>query len=289
MGKMSLKDKIKSIFAGRFDLLKVDELKDEFFNILLESDVSIETTEYILAEFEKKADEEKRMKRDNAIELLKEILLRILNDARTSFNFLKQDKKPFIVLFIGINGTGKTTTVGKLSYFLLKNGKTVAMGASDTFRAGAIDQLKIHGENLGVRVIYQGMGSDPAAVAYDTIEHAKARKLDYAIIDTAGRMQTNRNLMEEMKKIKRISKPDLTILTVDAMAANDAIEQASTFKKEIGFDGLIVNKMDTDARGGSIFSIAHQFRKPIYFIGVGQDMQDLIPYDPKYIIDKIFS
>ncbi len=289
MGKMSLKDKIKSIFAGRFDLLKVDELKDEFFNILLESDVSIETTEYILAEFEKKADEEKRMKRDNAIELLKEILLRILNDARTSFNFLKQDKKPFIVLFIGINGTGKTTTVGKLSYFLLKNGKTVAMGASDTFRAGAIDQLKIHGENLGVRVIYQGMGSDPAAVAYDTIEHAKARKLDYAIIDTAGRMQTNRNLMEEMKKIKRISKPDLTILTVDAMAANDAIEQASTFKKEIGFDGLIVNKMDTDARGGSIFSIAHQFRKPIYFIGVGQNMQDLIPYDPKYIIDKIFS
>jgi fused signal recognition particle receptor len=286
---MSLKDKIKSIFAGRFDLLKVDELKDEFFNILLESDVSIETTEYILAEFEKKADEEKRMKRDNAIELLKEILLRILNDARTSFNFLKQDKKPFIVLFIGINGTGKTTTVGKLSYFLLKNGKTVAMGASDTFRAGAIDQLKIHGENLGVRVIYQGMGSDPAAVAYDTIEHAKARKLDYAIIDTAGRMQTNRNLMEEMKKIKRISKPDLTILTVDAMAANDAIEQASTFKKEIGFDGLIVNKMDTDARGGSIFSIAHQFRKPIYFIGVGQNMQDLIPYDPKYIIDKIFS
>ncbi|MGP6239175.1 signal recognition particle-docking protein FtsY [Cuniculiplasma sp. SKW4] len=286
---MSLRDKLRNIFSGRSDFLRIEELEDEFFNVLLESDVSIETTEYILQEFKKRAKEKKRMKRDEAMNLLKEILLRILNEAKKDFDFLGQEKKPFIILFIGINGTGKTTTVGKLSNYLLNNGKTVAMGASDTFRAGAIDQLKIHGENLGVRVIYQGMGSDPAAVAYDTIEHARARKLDYAIIDTAGRMQTNRNLMEEMKKIKRISKPDLTILTVDAMAANDAIEQASTFKKEIGFDGLIVNKMDTDARGGAIFSIAHQFQKPIYFIGVGQSMEDLIPYDPHYIINKIFS
>ncbi|MGP6207840.1 signal recognition particle-docking protein FtsY [Cuniculiplasma sp. SKW3] len=286
---MSLRDKLRNIFSGRSDFLRIEELEDEFFNVLLESDVSIETTEYILQEFKKRAKEKKRMKRDEAMNLLKEILLRILNEAKKDFDFLGQEKKPFIILFIGINGTGKTTTVGKLSNYLLNNGKTVAMGASDTFRAGAIDQLKIHGENLGVRVIYQGMGSDPAAVAYDTIEHARARKLDYAIIDTAGRMQTNRNLMEEMKKIKRISKPDLTILTVDAMAANDAIEQASTFKKEIGFDGLILNKMDTDARGGAIFSIAHQFQKPIYFIGVGQSMEDLIPYDPHYIINKIFS
>lgn len=286
---MSLRDKLKGIFGGRSDLLKVDELADEFFNILLESDVSLETTEYILQEFRKANEQNRKMDRDEAIRILKGILSKILDGARSDFDFLKQDRKPFIVLLIGINGTGKTTTVGKLSYYLLKNGKTVAMGASDTFRAGAIDQLRIHGENLGVRVIYQGMGSDPSAVAFDTIEHARARKLDYAIIDTAGRMQTNRNLMEEMKKIKRISKPDLTILTVDAMAANDAIEQAATFRKEIGFDGLIVNKMDTDARGGAIFSIAHQFRKPIYFIGVGQGMDDMIPYDPGMIIEKIFS
>ncbi len=286
---MSLKDRLKSFFRGSSDLLKIDDLADEFFNILLESDVSLETAEYILNEFRKMGSEKKRVRREDAIGMLKVILKKILDGAKTDFNILGQTKKPFIILFIGINGTGKTTTVAKVSNYLLNHGKTVALGASDTFRAGAIEQLKIHGENLGVRVIYQGMGSDPSAVAFDTIEHARARNLDYAIIDTAGRMQTNRNLMEEMKKIKRISKPDLTILTVDALAANDAIEQAATFKKEIGFDGLIVNKLDTDARGGSIFSIAHQFRKPIYFLGTGQNLDDLVPYDPDFIINKIFS
>lgn len=286
---MSLKEKLGNLFKGNKEEIEISKFRDEYFEILLESDVSLETVEYILEKFENKHLKQKRIMRSEAIESLKEILLEILERAKPEKDILGTGKKPLIIMFLGINGTGKTTTIARLSYFLKNNGKTVVVAASDTFRAGAIEQIKYHGDELGIRVIAQTMGSDPSAIAFDAIEHARARNLDFVLIDTAGRMQTNKNLMDEMRKIKRVSKPDMTFLTVDAMAASDAIEQAATFLKDIKFDGIVVNKLDTDARGGAIFSIAHMFKEPIYFLGIGQRMGDLMLYDPQFIINKIFG
>ncbi|EQB69046.1 MAG: signal recognition particle-docking protein FtsY [Cuniculiplasma sp. C_DKE] len=286
---MSLKEKLGNLFRGNKDEIELSRFRDEYFEILLESDVSLETVEYILDMFQQKHVKQKRLKRTEAIESLKEILLEILLKAKPSVDLLNINRKPLVIMFIGINGTGKTTTIARLSYMLKNKGKSVVVAASDTFRAGAIEQIRYHGDELGIRVISQTMGSDPSAIAFDAIEHARARNLDFVLIDTAGRMQTNKNLMDEMKKIKRVAKPDMTFLTVDAMAASDAIEQATTFLKDIKFDGIVVNKLDTDARGGAIFSIAHMFKEPIYFLGVGQKMEELIPYDPQFIIKKIFG
>ena len=284
---MALKDRLKSIL-GRKGQENISALADQYFSILLESDVNYDTAEYMRDKFLSKFSDPEAMVPDNYISAMKSIMTDVLVKAVPKTNLMNVEKKPYIILFIGINGTGKTTTVAKMAKYLSDQGKTVVVAASDTFRAGAIDQIKIHGENIGIRIISQQMGSDPSAVAFDAIEHAKARNVEYVIIDTAGRMQNNRNLSEEMKKIKRVSKPDLVILTVDALAANDAVEQAGTFLSNIGFDAIIVNKMDTDARGGAIFSIAHQFGKPILFLGTGQKLEDLKPYDPNEIISGIF-
>ena len=161
------------------------------------------------------------------------------------------------------------------------------MAASDTFRAGSIEQLKIHGDNLKVRVISHKYGSDSAAVAYDAIEHAKARRIDVVLIDTAGRMQTNKNLMDEIKKVKRVSNPDLTILVVDSLSGNDAVQQAVMFNESIGIDGVIITKADADEKGGTPISVVYVTKKPILFIGVGQNYDDLIEFNPDTYLEKI--
>ncbi len=276
------------MFHGNNGEIEISSLREEFLEIFLESDISLEVAEEILNRFQAMFPKVKSITREQAIDALKEIMTNILVTALPRTSILNVEKKPYVIMFLGINGTGKTTTIARLAYYLKQNGKTSVISASDTFRAGAIDQIKYHGEKLGVRVISQTQGSDPSAVAFDTIVHAKARNIDYVLIDTAGRMQTNRNLMDEMKKIKRVSSPDLSLLTVDAMAASDAMEQASTFLKDIKFDGVVVNKLDTEARGGSIFSLAITIGKPIYFLGIGQEHGDFMEYDPSYIIDRIF-
>ncbi len=283
---MSLKDSFRNIFKGGKETVAM--AADEYFSVLLESDVNYETAEYIRDQFMKSFSGVKFAETDQYMSSMKKIMSSILEKAVPSMDILQVKDHPCIILMVGINGTGKTTTVAKLARYISSHGKTVVIAASDTFRAGAIDQIRVHGENLGIRIISQQMGSDPSAVAFDAIEHAKARNVDYVIIDTAGRMHNNKNLSEEMKKIRRVSKPNLVILTVDALAANDAVEQAGTFLKSIGFDAIIVNKMDTDARGGAIFSIAHQFSKPILFLGTGQGLEDLHPFDPEEIISGIF-
>ena len=156
-------------------------------------------------------------------------------------------------MFVGINGTGKTTSIAKLANRLQKNGRTVVLAASDTFRAGAIEQLTIHSDNLGVKIIKHQSGADPAAVAYDAVEHAKSKHKDVVLVDTAGRMQTNSNLMDEMKKIKRVVKPNLVVFVGDALAGNDAVEQAKAFNDAIGLDAIILTKIDADAKGGAAF------------------------------------
>ncbi len=287
--RMSLKDRIAGIFKGNNGEIEVSRFREEYLEIFLESDISMDAAEEILNRFEANFQQRKRITREEGINSMKAIMTSVLVKVKPAKNVLEVNKKPFVIMFVGINGTGKTTTVAKLAYYLKKNGKSAVIAASDTFRAGAIDQILYHGEELRIRVIHQEAGSDSSAVAFDAIGHANARNLDYVIIDTAGRMQTNRNLMDEMKKIKRVANPDLTLLTVDAIAASDAMEQAKAFLKDISFDGIVLNKLDTEARGGSIFSLTLNLSKPIYFLGIGQKHTDLMEYDPNYIINKIFQ
>ncbi|MCI4361066.1 MAG: signal recognition particle-docking protein FtsY, partial [Thermoplasmata archaeon] len=186
--------------------------------------------------------------------------------------------KPYIVMFVGVNGTGKTTTVAKIALRLRDAGLGVVIAAGDTFRAGAIEQLLVHGERLGIRVVRQQEGSDPAAVAFDALEHARAKKVDVVLIDTAGRQHTNENLIEEAKKIRRVVAPNLTLFVGDALSGNDVVDQARRFNKALGIDGLILTKLDADAKGGAALSATFVTGKPILFVGVGQGYKDLRPF-----------
>ncbi|MFW9780319.1 MAG: signal recognition particle-docking protein FtsY [Candidatus Heimdallarchaeota archaeon] len=201
---------------------------------------------------------------------------------------LEEHINPTVILFLGINGTGKTTTIAKLAYLLKKRDLRVVLAGSDTFRSGAQEQLKIHADKVGVRMIAGKYGGDSAAVAYDAIAHAKAKYADVVIIDTSGRMAVNRDLMEEMKKIHRVANPDFTILVVDALAGNDATNQAIDFNKHIPLSGVILAKMDADARGGALISITHATGGiPVLFIGTGQKYDDLRPFDPKDYVTQL--
>ena len=201
----------------------------------------------------------------------------------------KAEGKPLVVMFVGINGTGKTTTIGKLANYYLKKGYTPVIAASDTFRAGAIEQVTYHADNVGVKIIKHQKGSDPAAVAYDAVEHATAQGKELVLIDTAGRMQTNTNLMDEMKKIKRVSKPDLVIFVGDALTGNDATEQAKKFNEAIDIDGVILTKADADSKGGASLSIGYVIQKPIMFLGMGQGYDDIMEYDADWMLNQLFS
>ncbi len=196
---------------------------------------------------------------------------------------------PFVVLFVGINGTGKTTTIAKVARLLLDNGYRVVLASGDTYRAGAIEQLEEHARRIGIRVVKHKYGADPAAVSFDAVQHAKAQGIDTVLIDTAGRMQTNRNLMDELKKIKRVVRPDLTVIVLDALIGNDAIEQAETFDKQVGFDAAILTKVDADAKGGSSLSVSYITGKPIIYVGVGQGYGDLQPFDARWFAGKILG
>ena len=205
---------------------------------------------------------------------------------KTVRGILSEDA-PVVIMIVGVNGTGKTTTSAKIANRLSEDGYSVVMAAADTFRAGAIDQLASHAERIGVRCITSQRGGDSAAVARDAIESAKAKGDDIVIIDTAGRMQNKTNLMEELRKVHRVTKPHLVLFVADALAGNDAVEQAKVFQSMLRFDGAVLCKMDTDANGGAAMSIAHATGRPIVLAGVGQGYEDLIPFDPEWLLDSI--
>ena len=209
-------------------------------------------------------------------------LLKLVSEAKTR-------GEPFVVMFVGINGTGKTTTIAKMSRLLMDEGFTVVLASADTYRAGAIEQLEEHGRRLGVRVIRHRYGSDAAAVGFDAVEHAKARGVDVVLIDTAGRMQTNRNLMDELQKMKRVVQPDLTIMILDSLIGNDATEQAMTFNEQVGFDAAVLTKVDADARGGSSLSVSYLTGKPVIYVGVGQEYKDLQPFDVEWFAERLLE
>lgn len=200
-----------------------------------------------------------------------------------------QEPRPFIILFVGVNGTGKTTTVAKLGHWLTRKGVSVVIAAGDTFRAGAIDQLLVHGERLGIKVVRQPEGGDPAAVAFDAVAHARARHLDVVLVDTAGRQHTNANLVEEAKKIQRVVQPHLTLFVGDALSGNDTLEQAKQFQSALGIDGLILTKLDADAKGGAALSAAYVTKKPLVFVGVGQGYEDLRPFDVDWMVRRVLA
>src|SRR5919106_1543100 len=202
----------------------------------------------------------------------------------------KKDKRggPFIVVFLGINGTGKTTTVAKVAHFLRKHNISVVLAAGDTHRAGAIEQISLHAEKLSLKVITQRYGADPSAVGRDAIDYAKKHHIDVVLVDTAGRMQTARNLMDEISKIVRVVKPDIKLFVGDALAGNDTINQAREFFQYTNFDGALLTKIDADAKGGAAISIVHITSKPIIFLGVGQGYDDLVSFDAERFIDSIF-
>ncbi len=200
-----------------------------------------------------------------------------------------QDPRPYIILVVGVNGTGKTTTVAKLAHWLREQQLSVVIAAGDTFRAGAIEQLLVHGERLGIKVVRQQEGSDPAAVAFDAVAHARARHLDVVLVDTAGRQHTNENLVEEAKKIRRVVQPHLTLFVGDALSGNDTLEQAKEFQKALGIDGLILTKLDADAKGGAALSATFVTKKPLVFVGVGQGYEDLRPFDVDWMVRRLLS
>ena len=201
----------------------------------------------------------------------------------------KAKGEPFKILFLGINGTGKTTTVAKFANYMKKNGFSVVIAAGDTHRAGAIEQVSEHADRIGAKVVAQRYGADPAAVARDGVLYAKSHYIDVVLIDSAGRMQTNQNLMEEMSKIVRVVTPDLKIFIGDSLAGNDAISQAELFSKYTGFDGAILTKVDADSKGGAALSIAFTTKRPILFLGVGQGYDDLKRFDAKSFADSLVS
>ena len=281
--------------------LKAEKLRPvlgDFKLNLIENDVAVSVADHICEEMEKRLngvqmkrlEDKKKIVRTN----LEEILLSILStnekiDLLKRVEEKRKSNEPYVILFVGINGTGKTTSIAKVAKFLMKNGYSVVLACSDTYRAGSIEQLEEHARRLGVRMIKHKYGADPAAVAYDAISHAKAHGINAVLIDTAGRIQTDRNLMNELQKIKRVISPDMTILNVDALTGNDAVMQAEEFHKTIGIDGTILTKVDADVKGGSALSVTYVTGKPIVFIGTGQKYEDLQPFSPQQFTEMILK
>jgi fused signal recognition particle receptor len=299
-------EKLKSGLSGLVNKITTTELKAEklrpvlsdFKLSLIENDVAFPVAERICDEMEKRLDgvqikrleDRRKIVKANLREVLLETML--TNDKVDLLMAIEEKRKkgePYVIVFVGINGTGKTTTIAKFAQFLKKKGHSVVLACSDTYRAGSIEQLEEHAKRLGVRMIKHKYGADPAAVAYDTVKHAEAHGTNVVLIDTAGRIQTNRNLMNELAKIKRVVNPDLTILTVDSLTGNDAVMQAEEFHKSVGIDATILTKVDADVKGGSALSVTYVTKKPILFIGIGQKYEDLEEFKPEKFLELILK
>jgi len=297
-------ERLRKGLGGLLSKVTTTELKTEKLRPILEdfkldligNDVAISVADHICEEMEKRLDGVQVKRLEDRKEIvrknLREVLLEVLTtnqeiDLRDMVDKKKKVNEPYVILFVGINGTGKTTTIAKVAKLLMKNGYSVVLACSDTYRAGSIEQLEEHAKRLGIRMIKHKYGADAAAVAYDAVNHAKAHGVNVVLIDTAGRIQTNRNLMNELEKIKRVITPDLTILTVDSLTGNDAVMQAEEFHKRVGIDGTVLTKVDADVKGGSALSVTYATGKPIIFIGTGQKYEDLKEFKPEQFTEMI--
>ncbi len=273
----------------------VEDVLDDLEIVLLQSDVALSVIERIRRDLRKELAGRKLRFGVDAEEAIKQSLEHSVRGilSRPPIDLVaairSHASKPYVILFVGVNGTGKTTSVAKLAVWLKGQGVSSVIAAGDTFRAGAIEQLLVHGERLGVRVVRQQEGSDPAAVAFDAVQHAKAKGVDVVLVDTAGRQHTNENLIAEAKKIRRVVAPALTVFVGDALSGNDVVEQARLFDQAIGIDGLILTKLDADAKGGAALSAAFVTKKPILFVGVGQGYSDFTKFDPEWMVGRLFA
>ncbi len=287
--------------AVREKELTEDKLDDIVFNFqisLIESDVAQTVAEALTHEVEKSLVGSKVDRSADPSEVVSERLNTVLEDAFAKAgtvnlvdNVREKTKtgEPYAILFLGINGTGKTTTVAKVAKYLRTNGISVVIAAGDTHRPGAIEQITEHADRLSIKVVSQRYGADPAAVGRDGVLYARSHHLDCLLIDTAGRMQTNQNLMEEMSKIVRVVNPDFRMFVADALTGNDAVSQADLFNQHVGFDGAVLTKADADVRGGAALSIVYSTGKPVVFLGVGQGYGDLVPFDTKKFLESLLS
>ena len=286
-----LKKKLDSFVQKTISEKDLDSAFWELEVSLLESDVSMKASERVMETLKKELVGTKVGLTDRKKDIIRDALQKAVSEILESYpvnleDMIEKKEGPFVMLFLGFNGTGKTTTIAKLA-FLLQKKYNVIIAASDTFRAGSQEQLEKHAGNVGVKMIKHGYGADPAAVAFDAIKHAEATGIDVVLIDTAGRAETHKNLMEQMKKIKKVANPDLTVFVGDALAGNAAVEQAEKFG-EVGIDASILTKIDADARGGAALSIAYVTGKPIIYVGNGQEYKDLHSFDKEWLLEKIF-
>ncbi len=295
--RFSILDKAKSIVFEQEIILDEKDLTDPLWALemaLLESDVALPVAEKIVSSVKSELVGHKKKIGANTGQLaedaLRSALTKMLSANHLDFDeYIKTKEKPVKILFVGVNGTGKTTSIAKLARYLMNQGYSVVLAAGDTFRAGAIEQLEVHGERLGLKVIKHKTGGDPAAVIYDAVEYAKAHNKDVVLADTAGRLHTNINLMDQMKKIVRVTNPDLLIFVDEAIAGNDAVERARLFNESVPIGGSILTKTDADAKGGSAISIAYITGKPVLFLGIGQDYPDLVKFEPKWLVDRLLG
>ena len=296
-GRFSFLQKAKSLVFEQEIILEEKDLEEPMWALemaLMESDVALPMAEEIVREV--KSDlvgKKKKIGADTgqlAEDSLRNALVSLLSRNHLDFDeYIRSKEKPVKILFVGVNGTGKTTSIAKVAKYLMDQGYSVVLAAGDTFRAGAIEQLEVHGNNLGLKVVKHKTGGDPAAVIFDAIEYARAHNKDVVLADTAGRLHTNINLMDQMRKIVRVTKPDLLIFVDEAIAGNDAVERARLFNESVPIGGSILTKTDADAKGGSAISIAYITGKPVLFLGVGQTYPDLVKFEPEWLVDRLMG
>lgn len=288
--------KINRAIAGKTTI--DEEVLDNLEDALVSADVGVDTTIRIIERIEQRVAKDKYLSTAELNLMLQDEIQNLLVDAPDSASYTfdgEMPAKPYIILVVGVNGVGKTTTIGKLAYNFKKAGKDVLLGAADTFRAAAVDQLTIWSERVGVPIVKQPMGSDPAAVAFDTAQSAVSRGSDVVIIDTAGRLHNKAHLMDELNKIKRViqkfipSAPQEVLLVLDGSTGQNALEQAKHFTATTDVTSLAITKLDGTAKGGVVLAIADQFKIPVKFIGVGEKMEDLLVFDKHEFVDSLFN
>jgi len=294
--RTSVFDRISKAIIGKSTV--DDEVLDNLEEILVTSDVGVDTTLKIIDRIQKRVARDKYVGTSELNKILKEEIASLLqeNNSGDGSNFdLPEDKKPYVIMVVGVNGVGKTTTIGKLAYNFKMAGKKVVLGASDTFRAAAVDQLKIWADRVGVPIVSQGMGADPASVAFDTVKSAVAQGADVVLIDTAGRLHNKIGLMNELSKIKKVCQkvipdaPHEVLLVLDASTGQNAIEQARQFIAATEVNALALTKLDGTAKGGVVIGISDQFKIPVKYIGVGEKMENLQIFDRNEFVDSLFK
>lgn len=294
--KESVFSKLARAVAGKSTV--DDDVLDDLEEVLITSDVGVETTVKIIHRIEERVARDKYVSTSELDRILREEIAGLLEENHSDDNEnwdLPSDHKPYVILVVGVNGVGKTTTIGKLAYQFKKAGKKVYLGAADTFRAAAVEQISIWGDRVGVPVVKQQMGSDPASVAFDTLQSAKANGADVVLIDTAGRLHNKVNLMNELKKIKEVMKkvmpeaPDEVMLVLDGSTGQNAFEQAKQFAAVTNITSLAITKLDGTAKGGVVIGISDQLKVPVKYIGLGEGMEDMQLFNKKEFVDSLFK